>query len=321
VTPLLRSVLLAGVLAVAPPACWLTSSFDGLSGSDSGVVKPDASNDGPAGDVSPDAPRDGLPPPNDSGADGMKDGSLDAPDVTCVTASTYVESVMAANPIAYWPLDEDGGPLAFDYADGGYNGNYSSMGVTYGQPGVLDGGTSVLFDGTHGDILVTDGMFGSVADFLGSASFSLEAWIMPTALTPEYRGIITNETQDDAGKKQGYAVYLESDAGFGFDRYQNGKSTPLRVSGAVLAGSWSHVVMTMGEDDDGGYTMKIYVNGMERTSISTDILIQNGCKFAIGSTICGTQGFFEGNFDEVAVYGHALDEECIMRHYNLANSK
>lgn len=51
-----------------------------------------------------------------------------------------------ANLIGYWPLDETSGTVARDYSGRGNNGAHS--GVTLGQPGIGDGCTSPLYDGS-----------------------------------------------------------------------------------------------------------------------------------------------------------------------------
>jgi hypothetical protein len=108
-------------------------------------------------------------------------------------------------------------------------------------------------------------------------------------------------------------MYLQEDAGIGFDRYQTTTSTPLTEAGVVSANAgWYHVV---GVYD--GKAMSIYVNGSSVAQRATSLTIEGGCTFAIGATHCGNSGWFQGYMAEVAVYGYALDATCIATHHNL----
>jgi hypothetical protein len=318
---LVPRLVLLGVIVLAPASCWLTASFDGLSDSGAGG---DASTDAPPKDDRTSDARGDSPPPDDA-LDAPRETASDetTPDgpVTCLTAATYPDSVLAANPLAYWRLDEKKGPTAKDEEDAS-DGTYSEAGVTFGEMGALDGGsgTSVLLDGKSGQILV-GGSFATKSQFVGKQAFSLEAWIWPTKIDSQYRGVVSNELED-AGGKQGYVVYLQNEAGIGFDRYEAGSSTPLRKLGEVPTGTWSHVVAVYNpEADGGGMSMTLYVDGKSVADHSTTLSIVTGCTFSIGATHCGTTGFFEGYVDEVAVYPVALDELCIRNHYHLGSGK
>jgi hypothetical protein len=59
--------------------------------------------------------------------------------------SAYGAKIAALGPIAYWPMDEPSGSVAFDRSGNGRNGAYT--GVTLGQPGIGDGRTAPSFDG------------------------------------------------------------------------------------------------------------------------------------------------------------------------------
>ena len=54
--------------------------------------------------------------------------------LTVVTPSPFEASLLSLNPLAYWPLDETSGTVAYDTV-GGRNATYNG-GVTIGQPGV-----------------------------------------------------------------------------------------------------------------------------------------------------------------------------------------
>lgn len=55
--------------------------------------------------------------------------------------------VLATGPIAYWPLSERMGSVAYDVSGNGLHGAYTS--VTLGHPGIGDGLTSAYFNGGY----------------------------------------------------------------------------------------------------------------------------------------------------------------------------
>ena len=59
----------------------------------------------------------------------------------------YMQRVLATDPIAYWPLDERQGNVAYDVGRNEFHGAYT--GVTLGQPGTGDGRTAPFYDGEN----------------------------------------------------------------------------------------------------------------------------------------------------------------------------
>lgn len=59
----------------------------------------------------------------------------------------YVRRVLATGPIAYWPLSERTGSVAYDASGNGLHGTYT--GVTLGHPGIGDGRTAGYFNGGY----------------------------------------------------------------------------------------------------------------------------------------------------------------------------
>src|SRR5262245_15557071 len=133
---------------------------------------------------------------------------------------SYAQVVLGDHPLAYWRFDEKMPPIAADSATGAHPGTYAP-GVTLGAKGAIVGhdGGAAAFD--NGEELVA---MGNVFSFEGRATFSLEAWIFPTALDMEYRRVFAKETI--AGTREGYDVYVR-DSGDGavgvvkLERYHN----------------------------------------------------------------------------------------------------
>jgi uncharacterized protein YjdB len=98
--------------------------------------------------------------------------------LTVVAPTTYQANLLALGPLAYWPLDETSGSIAYDEA-GGYNGTYVG-GVTLAQPGVTNAGFgtpsySALFDGASGYVDIPEGPFNI------TGALTLAVWVnLPT---------------------------------------------------------------------------------------------------------------------------------------------
>ena len=238
-------------------------------------------------------------------------------------AVSYVAEVLCDHPLAYWRLDEASGAAAADQI-GAYPGNYNGD-VKYGQPGAIQGDPDTCIElNSTGAMSGYVGLSQSLSSMLefngqgGQAPFSIEAWIQPTSITSEYRGVLSNEY--GAGAKQGYVIYVggftSNGTGIGFERFQDGNSTPLQDPSVVTQNSgWYHVV---GVYD--GSQMILYVNGQAVVSKASSIAIQSfTCTFNIGATHCGATGTnFQGFVDEVAVYGTALSQARVQAHYQAA---
>ncbi len=232
---------------------------------------------------------------------------------------TYSQEVRCDAPLAYWQLDESTGMTAIDSSGNGNDATYMG-GFTLGVPGVISGDSAVKLDGNTGYVNA-----GNKFEFAGVVPFTVEAWIQPNVVDAAFRGVLSNEPASGAGK-EGYVIYLQADAGIGYDRYQMGASTPLRALNQVEATTtaWYHVVGVY-EGGAGTSSMSLYVNGAVVASAPTALAIQVGtCPFAIGATHCaimGASSFLQGSIDEVAVYGSALPASRILRHYQVATGQ
>jgi hypothetical protein len=102
------------------------------------------------------------------------------PTVLAVIAPTpYQVSLLALNPLAYWPLNETSGTVAYDMA-GGYNGTYVGN-VSLAQSGPTNAtfGTSsygVAFDGTTAYVDIPEGPFNITGPLTTMAWVQLSAY-------------------------------------------------------------------------------------------------------------------------------------------------
>lgn len=85
----------------------------------------------------------------------------------------YYRRILALNPLAYWPLNEAAGTTMTDIKNG-YNGTYTA--VTLGQPGIGDGLTSALFNGTSAYAQITGANLTNLAAAFNKDEFTVMAW-------------------------------------------------------------------------------------------------------------------------------------------------
>jgi acid phosphatase type 7 len=224
------------------------------------------------------------------------------------TSSGYAASVLADGPTGYWRLGETAGTVAADASTNASNGTYQN-GVTLGIEGALAGDPdrAARFDGSNDRVLVGDPASG-VLD-VGSADFTLEAWIATTSAT----GTIAGKKDSGNGGSWWY-VTISGDAGHVGQlkaTIKDGKATRTAYSlGRVDDGAWHHVAVRV--DRDVG--VSFFVDGVASgsTSVATPGSLSNAAAFAIGSV--GGAPTFRGDIDEVALYRSLLAQDRIQAH-------
>jgi hypothetical protein len=232
------------------------------------------------------------------------------------TSSTYAQTVLASQPLAYWRLDESAGPTAADsagHALGPFDMTYQST-PEYAVTGVMNdgsGSTAVYFNETGAD----DHALGSDwadLEFNGTASYTLEAWV--TANDPgaaAHRNIVQKKRIVNFSK---WALLLEGD-GAGNVVFQStredGTNTDQADSGSYAEAVAHYVVATFD-----GSTLRLYVDGVEDgtdTTINASLVASTSevkIAYLDGPGISGI-------VDEVAIYDRALTPGEIVNHYNV----
>jgi len=244
-------------------------------------------------DATSDAPHD-APPSADASEAGI----------------TYAQEVMMDNPLAYWRFDETSGTVAVDSSGHGNDGTYVGD-VTLGQPGAIanDPGTSVKFDGMTAWMSA-----GDVLAFTGTAPCSFEAWVNPVLDT--YYHDVLSRTDGQGGTTVGYLMYVEPQAApamVDFAHYSGSSSNIAESNTAVASGVFTHLV---GVYD--GTTIYIYGNGALLDSKPTDFATPaTTSPFVVAAQSGGLTSWFNGEIDEVAVYGAALPPSRIQAHYQV----
>jgi hypothetical protein len=209
----------------------------------------------------------------------------------------YALAVLSDGPLGYWRFGGDNGVVAQD-ASGNKDCTYvGSVGLD--APGAAGAGSGARFSGAgHVDC-------GDFFDFPGTAPHSIEAWVRPE---PPVEGKPTTVAGKLSSTPRGYRLFVFDVQGVRWRRYDAGVAAS--AAGPVLPStSYSHIVGTWD-----GSVMTLYVNGKEvDESMSSLPLADTSAPFVIGDD-SESNSPFEGDIDEVAVYGKALALDQIQAH-------
>lgn len=223
--------------------------------------------------------------------------------VPSTAAASYVSTVTADSPAAYWRLGEASGTNANDEITTN-DGTYS--GVTLGAAGALtgDSDTAVTLNGTSSAISVPSG----VGAFSGGP-VTAEAWVKTSDTSTLSQMIF--------GAYQSTSPY----PGWGF-LYNQGSAdhklaffTPsggwVKSTGTITDTAWHYVAAKITT----GGSVTFYIDGSPAgTASSTAPNSYTGAK-GIGVQAGGGGARFKGDMDEVAVYGAALSDAQVAAHY------
>jgi Concanavalin A-like lectin/glucanases superfamily len=264
--------------------------------------------------------------------------------------SAYQAAVLAAGPIAYYPLNETGNPatgnlIAYDNA-GALNGVYGSD-VTNGYSGVAGPGPANGYPGfasTNHAGRFTTGDLNSLINLapwnLNTNTVTFTAWLNPNGYQPFYAGVIYTGTTN--GSQAGLAYYWNNNPGgssnvdlsfvWGQDGH-NGDIGTLWDSGVMPPnGQWSFVAAavtssntTVYEFGPGGVakgvcdtnspnTITYYPGGFTNSSMAFNMpeYIGTDPRYSDGSRN------FMGLIDEVAVFNRSLSQTELQNLYNAA---
>jgi Concanavalin A-like lectin/glucanases superfamily/Immunoglobulin I-set domain len=254
--------------------------------------------------------------------------------LTGVTVPTdpYSQAVLDNGPIAYWPLDESSGVIAYDYV-GGHDALYTN--VDLGVPGnPADPNTAALFGTLTADNSFAGEIDNSTNDIpnidfsgMGTAEFSVEAWINGGSSQVSSAGIVA----------KGYSGAEQ----FCLDYYNNGFRFFVRdglneiytcQSTVSLDGNWHHLA---GVCDELNGRLHLYVDGTDVADASIQAgksvhepsgatvpaadLIGIGAR-AASQTATSFTDQFAGTIDDVAVYNYALAPSQVATDYQAGSA-
>ncbi len=220
------------------------------------------------------------------------------------TETQYGSNILALNPIAYWPLDEPSGVIAFDRA-GTHDGEYRGA-FTLNQPGIpnaaaLVSNVSVGFDGTSAYVDIPAGK----TDLNIKGPMTIMQWV----LTPL------------AGETGFPTSFGHSDQSYRLDVVPTAAIPHFADSGpdvvcpfSINDGNWH---MLAGVYD--GINQHLYVDGVAQGGESAGEPPGNAIDLWIGGAPdYGTGRLFAGNISQCAIFTNAMSAAQIKALYNAA---
>src|SRR5215469_600320 len=225
----------------------------------------------------------------------------------------YTSTVLADNPIGYWPLNlgdtNAANQIATDLSGNANNGAYINIYAGYNDvPGpslYITNGAS--FDGLTTYVDLSTGSNTALLNFGGQ--ITMEAWVQ--SATSQGTGYIIGKGYDP-----NYAADEISLRCAGSYIFQGGiydtNVGDVRVSAGDVTTNWAHLVCTYD-----GARWNLYFNGTfvaETTSTNGALDFPTPWAIGDGSASANTR-IFEGNLSEVALYTNALTPAQILKHY------
>lgn len=211
-------------------------------------------------------------------------------------AGSYAAAVMDRNPMAYWPLNETSGSVAYDLA-GGYDGAFTS-GVVLGQPGIPNGGFGFpgnfapLFNGTSSRIEIPGEAFNL------TNALTITAWVKVPTVLSHFSGIAGRGdaswrlSVNTSGKPGGNNAHASGDA-----------TSPT----SIVNTNWHMVAYTYSGVPNVSNNGRLYVDGALVAMNTVGVLSGTDSDVWIGgSPDYGTARLLSGSVAHVAIFTNAL---------------
>ena len=239
---------------------------------------------------------------------------LQVRDLTAPAAVTnYQSSVLADNPLGYWPLNltdaNAANGIATDLSGNGNNGVYE--GINSGN--LVTGPTPYLPNAASfnsAEVLLGSGSNPNLLDFGGPVT--MEAWVQPASTTvgASLAADILAKGNDSANNND--ELTLRANGGYYYGGTYDSSDNGAHAQGGQQTTNWTYLVSTYD-----GANWNLYVNsqlvGQSADSVGAIEWLQT---WAIGNgTADGNGRVFQGNICQVALYNYSLTPAQILAHY------
>lgn len=231
------------------------------------------------------------------------------------TDSAYLKAVYDSQPTNYWRLGEATGTTAS--ADRVGFQPLTALGTTVpvrGAAGAIanDSDTASTFTGAN-----TSWTASSTQHF-ASDVVTVEAWFRTTVAGGRIVGWSNRNTQGNS-QKHDRQLYIDNTGKINFGVQPGPTKVAVTSANAVNDGQWHHAVGTLSKNG-----MKLFVDGQvqgARTDVTNGQHLNMGWWRLGGDTVsgwpnAGSNGFFNGSVDEVAIYKRELSPAEIADHYS-----
>ncbi len=213
-----------------------------------------------------------------------------------------------ADWVSYWNFDEGSGTTAYDSVGTNDGTIYGPQWVEGHEEKALD------FDGSDDYVNLSN-----PSSLQPSGALTISAWVYREGDgTGVFNGIVTTAKKTGTSDRGQYGYLLlyypaENIVRFYIDEDGAGDWKYADSNGDLAPDTW-HYLTAVWENP----TMILYINGeaQDTTGSANKITYQASTESAIGQYWWnGTEGFFNGIIDQVAIYDHALSASEVWEHY------
>lgn len=226
----------------------------------------------------------------------------------------YVRSVLSAEPVAYWQLEEIDGTVAIDRTGGGHHGVFQGGYALY-----LSGPSSEAFSEAEASINrcvhFAGGYMEAQLPEVGP-EYSVEGWFW-NGLPCDARDVTgTLLVLDHQGYHSRLIITGQAEAASGTLAWVNSSGPPREITTGTTRlrpQAWHHVVVVR----ESGRT-QVFLNGNPTPEIVTSQAPTDSARSLNTLRIAGDETAnesLEGRADEVAVYPRALSSDEIVEHF------
>jgi hypothetical protein len=234
-----------------------------------------------------------------------------SPDSAPVSAmpGSYLGWAVGPSPLAYWPLNETGGNVAYEILRGS-NGVYGGS-TTFTSSGVVGAG----FEPPHRAVFYNgSSSYTQIPRVIGATNFSIVFWLRTSATAGSgqwYNGSVLVDAEVGGATGDFGVALVGNKVGFGVGN----PDTTLTSFGVVNNGIWHQVVATR---DSGNGRMTLYIDGKWDSSVVAPTGIKtNAPAMRLGSLQTGVN-FFNGYLSDVAMYDRVLTTNQIATLFSAA---
>ena len=220
---------------------------------------------------------------------------------------SYESAVVADHPLAYWPLNETNGSIAYDII-GARNGTYVGN-VTLAQPGVPLSGfgslsNSVLFDGISAYVDIPNGPFDL------TNAITAMAWVNVPA-TPHFSGVFGH----------GDNAWRLSVNGSGDPGSADGSAPDATSPTSIVGTGWHMLAYSYTGVPTATNNGSLYVDGVLKAHNTAGTLAQSGYDVWIGgSPDYGTGRLLPGRIAHAAIFTNALSTGQLLALFNASTN-